>query len=122
MHITNITNVDSAIDKHNATTVSFNTNLLGEIPGKGQFIFYLTGNGGNFAVKGHISGFDALELNKVAVPMALMRVNTGTVNGIDFNFKGNDSGAKGDFVMNYDNLKVDVLSKIKIPGKLRRRV
>jgi hypothetical protein len=113
LHIANITNVDSVIHKNNATTVSFNSSILGEIPAKGQFIFYLTGNGGNFAVNGHVSGFDALVLNKVAVPMALMRLNTGTINGIDFNFKGNDSSAHGDFVMKYDKLKVDVLKKDK---------
>jgi hypothetical protein len=121
LHIDNITNVDSAIYKNNATTVAFNSSILGEIPVKGQFIFYLTGNGGNFAVNGHISGFDALALNKVAVPMALMRVNTGTINGIDFNFKGNDSGAHGDFVMKYENLKVDVLKEDKDSREIKKK-
>jgi hypothetical protein len=121
LHIDNITNVDSAIHKNNATTVAFNSSILGEIPVKGQFIFYLTGNGGNFAVNGHISGFDALALNKVAVPMALMRVNTGTINGIDFNFKGNDSGAHGDFVMKYENLKVDVLKEDKDSKEIKKK-
>ena len=121
LHITNITNVDSAIHKNNATTVSFTSSILGEIPVKGQFIFYLTGNGGRFAANGHISGFDALALNKVAVPMALMRLNTGTINAIDFNFKGNDYSAKGDFVMKYDNLKVDVLKKDKDSKEIKKK-
>ncbi len=121
LHIANITNIDSAIHKNNITTVSFNSSLLGEIPVKGQFIFYLTGNGGNFAVNGHISGFDALSLNKVAVPMALMRLNTGTITGIDFNFRGNDSSAKGDFVMKYDNLKVDVLKIDKGSKEIKKK-
>jgi len=121
LRIANITNVDSAIRKNNATTVSFNSAILGEIPVKGQFIFYLTGNGGNFAVNGHISGFDALALNKVAVPMALMRLNTGTVTAIDFNFKGNDSSAKGDFVMKYNNLKVDVLKMDKDSKEIKKK-
>ena len=121
LHIANITNVDSAIQKNNAATISFNSSLLGKIPVKGQFIFYLTGNGGNFAVNGHVSGFDALALNKVAVPMALMRLNTGAINGIDFNFKGNDSGAHGHFVMKYDNLKVDVLKEDKDSKEITKK-
>ncbi|HEY5407460.1 MAG TPA: hypothetical protein VIJ92_10235 [Ginsengibacter sp.] len=121
LHISNITNVDTAISHNKAATVSFSSSILGEIPVKGQFIFYLTGNGGNFAVNGHVSGFDALALNKVSVPMALIRLNTGTINGVDFKFKGNDSSAKGDFAMKYENLKVDVLKEDKDSKEIKKK-
>jgi hypothetical protein len=45
--------------------------------------------------------------------MALMRLNSGQINAIDFDFKGNNDGAHGDFVMKYQDLKVDVLKRDK---------
>lgn len=121
LDIVNITNVDNAIQKNNATTISFQSKALGKIPLNGHFIFYLTGDGGNFAANGHVSGFDALVLNKVAVPMALMRFNTGQINGIDFSFKGNNYGAQGAFVMKYQNLKVDVLKRDKDTKEIQKK-
>ncbi len=41
--------------------------------------------------------------------MALVRFKQGTFNSADFNLTGDDYGAKGDFVMKYNNIKVDVL-------------
>lgn len=121
LNISNITNVDKAVQKNDATTVSFQSKALGQIPIRGQFIFYLAGDGGNFAVNGHVSAFDTHVLNKVSIPMALMRLNTGNINSIDFNFKGNNYEASGDFVMKYDHLKVDVLKKDKDSKKIKKK-
>lgn len=121
LNISNITNVDNAIQKNNATTISFESKALGKIPLNGQFIFYLTGEGGNFAANGHVSEFDARVLNKVSVPMALMRLHTGQINAIDFNFKGNNDGAQGDFVMKYQDLKVDVLKRDKDTKEIEKK-
>jgi hypothetical protein len=121
INISNITNQDEAIQKNNVAIVSFNTKILNEIPAKGAFKFYLNGNDGRFSANGSISGFDALLLNKVSVPMALMRLNTGTINSINFNFTGNDTIAKGDFVMKYNNLKVDVMKRDKDSKEIKKR-
>ena len=121
INISNITNQKEAIEKNNVTTVSFDTKLLNEIPIKGTFKFFLNGNGGNFKVDGHVASFDALLLNKVSVPMALMRLNTGNINSIDFNFTGNDTSAAGDFVMKYDDLKVDVLKRDKDSKEIKKK-
>lgn len=121
INVSNITNVADAIAKNNATTISFDTKILNAIPAKGAFKFYLDRTGGNFTANGSISGFDALLLNKVAVPMALMRLNTGTINSVDFDFTGNDTSAKGDFVMKYNDLKVDVLKIDKDSKEVKKK-
>lgn len=121
INISNITNLKEAIEKNNVTTVSFHTKILNAIPVKGAFKFFLDGNGGNFTATGHVSGFDALLLNKVSVPMELMRLNAGTINSIDFNFIGNDTVAKGDFTMKYNNLKVDVLKRDKDSKEIKKK-
>lgn len=53
--------------------------------------------------------------------MALIRVKDGKVNEINFNLTGNDTSAKGDFVMKYENLKVDVLKRDKDSKEIKKR-
>lgn len=110
INISNITNDADAIKKNNEMVISFDTKVLNKIPLKGSFKFFLNSSNGGFAVDGRTtSQFDATALNKVSIPMALIRLRQGTINNIDFNFTGDDHGAKGDFVMKYNDLKVDVL-------------
>ncbi|MEO8414522.1 MAG: hypothetical protein ABI472_12720 [Ginsengibacter sp.] len=121
INIFNVTNLDESIKRNNFLTAVINTRLLGTIPIKASFKFSLNGPGGNFSVNGSVPGFDARLLNKVAVPMALMRINTGTINAVDFNFAGNDTTAKGDFVMKYEELKVDVLKRDKDSKEVKKK-
>ncbi|KAA9040742.1 hypothetical protein FW778_01490 [Ginsengibacter hankyongi] len=121
INISNITNVKDAIERNGVTTISYKTRILNEIPAEGTFKFFLNSNTGSFIATGHVSAFDALSLNKVSVPMALMRLNTGQINAIDFNFTGNDTIAKGDFVMKYNKLKVDVLKRDKDSKEIKKK-
>lgn len=120
LNISNITNVPSEIQKNNELNISFDTKVLGAIPLKGNFKYILNKNG-QFVVNGHSTGFNALKLNAVSVPMALIRINTGTINSIDFNFTGNDTAASGNFVMKYNDLKVDVLKRDKDSKQIKKR-
>ena len=119
--ISNITNIPAAIQSNPAMNMIFDTKALGSIPLKGNFKFFLNSETGNFEVNGTVSKFDALLLNKVYIPMALIRVKDGKVNEINFNLTGNDTSAKGDFVMKYENLKVDVLKRDKDSKEIKKR-
>lgn len=111
LSISNITNADDAIQKNDKLNISFGAKALGTIPIKGSFIFTLKDTSGNFTATGNLPGFDAHLLNQVAIPMALMRINTGNITSIKFNFKGDNYGAGGKMVMKYTDLKVDVLKR-----------
>jgi hypothetical protein len=121
MTISNITNIPEEIQKNNTLTISFASKVLGKIPLNGNFKFILNSKEGGFTTAGHVSGFDALELNKVSVPMALIKINRGSINSIDFNLRGNNTGAKGDFVMKYKDLKVDILKRDKTTKAIKKR-
>lgn len=120
-NISNITNISSAIQKNNEMNISFDTKVLGSIPLQGNFKFILNSNNGNFVVNGHTPGFDLVKLNSVSVPMALIKINSGKINSIDFHFTGNNTGAKGKFIMKYENLKVDVLKRDKNTNAVKKR-
>ncbi|MBS1730014.1 MAG: hypothetical protein JSS67_04470 [Bacteroidetes bacterium] len=121
LHVTNVTNIPSYIQKNNLLNIAFQSKILNAIPVKGNFGFSLNSKHGNFVVNGQVSAFDAIELNKVSIPMALIQINSGKINSLEFNFKGNDTIAHGKFVMKYDNLKVAVLKKDKESKDLKKR-
>lgn len=119
--ITNITNIPEAIKKNNELLISFNSRISGFIPLSGNFRFSLGSENGAFRSSGHIGSFDASGLNRISVPMALIRLNSGTIHSIDFDFAGSNYAAHGDFVMKYDGLKLDVLRRDKNTKKMRSR-
>ncbi len=120
-NISNITNIPSAIKKNNELNISYDTKLLGSISLNGNFKFILNSNKGDFFANGHTAGFDLKNLNKVSIPMALIKINTGKINSIDFNFTGSNTNAKGKFIMKYENLKVDILKRDKNTNVVKKR-
>jgi hypothetical protein len=119
--ISNITNIPEAIRKNNVLTISFEANALAAIPLKGNFKFLLGNKNGDFLVNANVKAFDAKVLNKVSVPMALVKINSGKINSIDFHFKGNNKKASGSFLMNYKDMKIDVLKRDEDSKKIKKR-
>lgn len=119
--ISNITNIPAEIQKDNQLKINFDTRVLKSIPLKGNLNFVLNDQDGHFTVNGHAEGFDAKILNKVSIPMALIHVNEGRINSLDFNFKGNNTKAKGEMTMKYKGLRVDVLKRDKDTKELKKR-
>jgi hypothetical protein len=120
-NISNITNISSAIQKNNELDISYDTKVFGSIPLQGNFKFILNSSNGNFIANGHTPGFDLVKLNRVSIPMALIKINSGKINSIDFNLTGNNTSAKGKFVMKYEDLKVDVLKRDKNTNLVKKR-
>ncbi len=121
LHITNITNDKAAISANNLLNIDFKTRVLKSIPMEGSFKFFLGKRSGEFIVKGKVGAFDAEELNPVSVPMALIRMKAGSIAGMNFDLKGDDYKASGDLVMQYEDLKVEVLKKQDSTGELKKR-
>ena len=121
LNISNITNIPEVIRQNSALNIDFQARALGEIPLQGRFKFLLNSNDGNFVVNGSTGGFDALTLNQVSMPMAMLQVISGNINSIEFNLTGDNNKAQGDFVMKYENLNVDILKKDKNSGETSRR-
>jgi hypothetical protein len=119
--ITNITNIPSEIQKNNALNITFDSKVFGKITLGGNFKFLLNSPTGNFHANGHVDGFDAMQLNQVSVPMANIKIKSGQINSIDFNLTGNNTLAKGDFVMKYQDLKVEILKRDKMTKDVKKR-
>ncbi len=119
--ISNVTNLPEAIRENNELNIAFQSNILKQIPIKGNFIFILNNKEGNFRANGHTGEFNADILNKVTIPMALIKIKSGQITSLDFNFKGNDKSAKGMVAMKYNGLKVDILKRDKNTNDIKKR-
>ncbi|MEP6949438.1 MAG: hypothetical protein ABI863_09195 [Ginsengibacter sp.] len=121
INIDNVTNMPEKIKENNAMKITFESKVLSTIPVKGSFIFFLGDTSGRFSATGHIPAFDAHLLNGVSVPMALLRLHTGTIHSMDFNFTGDNFKAGGKLVMKYSNLKVDLLKNDKKSNSVKKK-
>ena len=119
--ISNVTNMAAAIQKNNEMNIEFNTTALEGIPLKGNFKFVLGNKNGDFWVNGHANEFDAKILDKASVPMALVKINSGKIHSVDFHLKGNNKSAHGDFLMNYEGMKIDVLKRDDETKEIKKR-
>jgi hypothetical protein len=122
INMDNVTNIPDAIKQNNIMTLNYKANVLGAIQMNTSFKFFLNSSDGKFAVNGTLGSCNARDLNRISIPMAMIRIDTGFINGASFNLTGNDNIAKGDFVMRYKNFKVALLKKgeVNISGKKRK--
>jgi hypothetical protein len=113
MHVTlhNVTNRPYDIRKNGVCTVQFNSRFQHKIPVSATLKLYLNSNNGKFTINGKIASLDATMLNPLSKPMALVEINSGIVNSLDFNFVCNDNIAKGIVRLLYDDLKIKILKK-----------
>ena len=121
LDISNVTNIPEAIQKNNELNISFDTRVLTSIPLKGNFKFLLGNKNGDFFVNAHVNAFDARTLNEVSIPMALVKINSGKINSIQFHFRGNNTSVGGSFLMNYDGMKIDILKRDKDTKQIKKR-
>ncbi len=119
--VDNVTNIPEVMKQNNAMKISFESKALTVIPVKGSFTFFLNDTAGRFAATGHIPSFDSHLLNVVSVPMALLKLNSGVINSLDFNITGDNLSAGGKLVMKYSGLKIDVLKNDKKLNSVKKK-
>ncbi|MCB2219022.1 MAG: hypothetical protein KQI35_01415 [Bacteroidetes bacterium] len=108
---TNITNHDSVIAKNEILNVSFTGNLMEKTRLEADLNIDLSGNSDYFKVKGSLGPFQASVLNPVVEKMMFVSIESGDIQNTDFVFYANDDVSQGQLFMQYDDLKVKVLSE-----------
>lgn len=121
ININNITNMPAAIKLNNTMMVNYKANVLGTLPMNTTFKFFLNATDGKFGASGTLGSCDAKVLNQISMPMAMIRIDTGTIKSADFNFTGNDYGARGEFVMKYKDFKISMFKKDEEDKILKKR-
>lgn len=109
--LSNITNKPTLIRTDNLAHASLDTRVLGMVPMKIDFTFNLADKQGKFDVSGYIDSFDLRSVNEISRTMALIEIEAGKMNSVEFKFSGNDYSAGGNLTMKYNGLKVALLKK-----------
>jgi hypothetical protein len=107
----NVTNIQHKIRDNNIFTVHFNSRFLNKIPLSATLQFYLNSKNGKFTVNGSMKSTDATNFNQLSKPMALVEINSGNINSLDFNLICNDYNAKGIIRLLYNDLNVKILKQ-----------
>ena len=107
----NVTNRPDKIRENGLFTVHFNSRFLNKIPLSATLQFYLKSKNGKFTVNGTMKTTDATIFNPLSKPMALVEINSGTINSLDFNFICNDYNAKGIVRLLYNDLNIKLLKQ-----------
>jgi hypothetical protein len=117
----NVTNRRDKIRENGLFTVNFNSRFLNKIPLSATLQFYLNSKNGKFTVNGTMKTTDAAVFNQLSKPMALVEINSGTINSLDFNFICNDYNAKGIIRLLYNDLKIKILKQEDISKEYKAK-
>lgn len=104
-------NVSNRKDHSGLLTVHFNSRFLGKAPLTATLQFYMNNKNGKFTVHGSMKTTDATIFNPLSKPMALVEINSGTIQSLDFNLICDDYKAKGIIRLLYNDLKIKMLKQ-----------
>ena len=105
----NVTNLPKIKAINPTMEVSLNTYLLGQASLDVNFKFDLKAPKGDFEYKGVLHNFNARVLNQITKPLGLVRINSGIVDKLQFDFKADNTGAKGKVDFYYYDLSVALM-------------
>jgi hypothetical protein len=73
--------------------------------------FNLNARDGAFTFRGNIGSMNMPALNPLASALGLVKIETGNIQKVEFDIKGNAVGSTGSLKMQYNNLKVQLLKE-----------
>ncbi|HEX6428016.1 MAG TPA: hypothetical protein VF008_10040 [Niastella sp.] len=117
----NVTNRPDKIRENDRFTVHFNSRFLNKIPLSATLQFYLSNKNGKYTVNARMKSTDATIFNQLSKPMALVEINSGTINSLDLNLICNDYNAKGIIRLLYNDLNVKLLKQEEISKEYKSK-
>ncbi len=107
-----VTGIASGKNKTKMPDVKINVKaqFMNVAPLEVDWTFNVLDKSEGFNIKGKILNFPGERISTFTKPYVNATLN-GTLEEIYFNFTGNDNTSKGDFAINYEDLKVDIFQK-----------
>ena len=110
-HFFNISNNPGSLKRNNLTSARLTTFFMDKGRLDVAFTFNLTDSLNSYTYRGKLGDMDLKLLNKATVPMALVKITSGRVTGLDFNIRSTNKISAGTVKLLYSNLKVNLLRK-----------
>lgn len=117
----NITNDSVKLSKNNFWTADLHTLFMGKGNTTVHFTFDQLSSDNAFSYSGHLGRMDADVLNVATRPLGLVKIKSGVIHQLKFNFSANNYQSKGSVDLHYDRLAVKVLSVDENTGQLKKK-
>jgi len=105
----NVTTNPNALKKDSIATAKISTWFMGKGKLDISFRFNLQARNANYSYKGHLGPMSLQALNKVTMPLSMVKITDGTLKSYDFNIYGNANTTKGYIALLYNDIKVRLL-------------
>jgi len=107
--IRNVTTNPNALKKDSIATAKISTWFMGKGKLNIAFRFNLRARTAPYSFKGHLGPMQLEALNKVTMPLAMVKITEGTLKSYDFNIHGNANISRGRIALLYNDVKVRLL-------------
>ncbi|MEO8174439.1 MAG: hypothetical protein ABI581_15195, partial [Sediminibacterium sp.] len=111
--LTNITNVPGQLARDNTMKLDVTAKLMGVAALKTNWQMLLNASDGRFKVGGSTAPFPVTVLDKPFEALSMTSIRSGFVDKLDFEINGDRVGSTGNVLLNYHDLKIDLLKKNK---------
>jgi hypothetical protein len=117
----NVTNASSLIKANPVCSANFSGEILGGSPVNLSLKLYLDSSNGRFDASGWVKNVSAEQLNKVAVPLANVQINSCNIHELQFFVRGEDYSATGNVRMRYNNLSLTLRKTDEETGEIKTK-
>ena len=107
--ILNVTNNKDALIKNNISTASLGTSFMNRGRLNVVFNFNLTDKDAAYNYKGNLSPMDLEEINQATMPLAMVKITSGTLKSFNFDVHANNHLSQGRVSLLYNDLKIKLL-------------
>ena len=107
--LNNVTNIPAKIKENSIVSLKASTLFLGLAPLTTEWRLPLNLSDTTFTVTGKLGQMEAIALNTITEPLAMVSVNKGNIKELTFNLKCTNYKGVGEIVFLYNDLKVEVL-------------
>ncbi len=117
----NVTNIPERIKSNPLLQLNVTAKFLGTGNLTTAWQLPLNTTNGAFRIKGLLNGMNAIALNPLIEPLAMVSAKAGRIEEVNFTVDGNDNNANGDILFLYHDLNVDILKKDEEDAELRKK-
>jgi hypothetical protein len=119
-HLTNVTTDANALKKNHYSEASFNAQFMKQAPMQVKFTFNLIDSLYSFSYKGWAGPIAMPVVNQATVPLASLKIQSGTAKRLSFDMHANRYSAKGTVTLLYNDLKIQLLKADTASLKMRK--
>lgn len=118
--ISNITNIPERIDENGDLVLEAETDVMDKSRLNAQFVLPLRGL--SQTITGTLEPMDATELNRILKPLALIQIDEGKIQSLNFGMELGENESTGDVEVIYEGLKISMLDADSLDENLRTRI